>query len=40
VLNRYKKFKSSKKRGYEMLRTLRKLEPKLFYHWQIGFKEM
>jgi len=40
VLNRYKSFKTSKKKAYEWLRKLRVEKPKLFYHWQAGFKEM
>jgi RNA-directed DNA polymerase len=40
VLNRYKRFKTSTKRAYKWLRELRTQNPKLFYHWQVGFKEM
>jgi RNA-directed DNA polymerase len=40
VLNRYKGFKTSIKKAYQWLRELRKTNPKLFYHWQAGFKEM
>ena len=40
ALNRYKSFKTSKKKAYEWLRKLRDEKPKLFYHWQAGFKQM
>lgn len=40
VLNRYKSFKTSKKRAFEWLRRTRAEKPKLFYHWQVGFKQM
>jgi len=40
VLNKYKSFKTSKRKAYGWLRKQRAEYPKLFYHWQVGFKEM
>lgn len=40
VLNRYKSFKRSKKRAYQWLRQRKVVNPKLFYHWEVGFKAM
>ena len=37
VLNRYKRFKNSRKMAYDWLRELRDQNPKLFYHWKVGF---
>ncbi len=37
VLNRYKRFKNSRKKAYDWLRELRDQNPKLFYHWKVGF---
>jgi group II intron reverse transcriptase/maturase len=35
-----KSFKTSKRKAYGWLRKQRAEYPKLFYHWQVGFKEM
>ena len=40
VLNKYKSFKTSKRKAYGWLRKQRAEYPNLFYHWQVGFKEM
>ena len=40
VLNRYKSFGTSIHKSYKWLNELRAQNPKLFYHWQVGFKEM
>lgn len=37
VLNRYKRFKGSRKRGFEYVKKLHKYYPYLFYHWQVGY---
>ncbi|WP_245907055.1 group II intron maturase-specific domain-containing protein [Reichenbachiella versicolor] len=40
IVNKYKRFKSSYKRGYEWLRQVRQSFPNLFYHWTLGYKTM
>lgn len=37
VLNRYKRFKGSKRKGFEYLRTVKKHYPHIFYHWSVGY---
>jgi len=37
ILNKYKRFKGSVKRGFKYLRQLHKHYPYLFYHWSIGY---
>ncbi len=38
VLNKYKRFKGSKHKAVKWLRSILKIEPNLFYHWQLGYK--
>jgi hypothetical protein len=38
--NQHKSFKASKREAYEWLRKLRDQNPRLFYHWEAGFKVM
>lgn len=38
LTNRYKQLKGSIKRGYEWLRKIYKSKPRLFVHWQYGFR--
>lgn len=40
IVNKYKRFKGSYKRGYEWLRKVRQSFPNLFYHWTLGYKTM
>ena len=37
VLNKYKRFKGSRKLAFQYLREIYKSYPTLFYHWQIGY---
>ncbi len=37
VLNRYKRFKGSKREGAEYLRKVKKAYPYLFYHWSVDY---
>ncbi len=37
ILNKYKRFKGSVKRGFKYLRSIYKSYPYLFYHWSIGY---
>ena len=37
VLNRYKRFKGSRKRAFEYVKKIHKYYPYLFYHWQVGY---
>lgn len=37
VLNRYKRFKGSRKRAFEYVKNMHKHYPYLFYHWQVGY---
>jgi len=37
ILNKYKRFKGSKRSGFDYLRKIHKSYPYLFYHWQIGY---
>lgn len=38
VLNRYKRFKRSKRKAYVWIKNMRAVKPNLFYHWEAGFK--
>ena len=40
VINKYKRFGRSYKKGYEWLRKVRDSFPYLFHHWSIGVREM
>lgn len=37
ILNKYKRFKGSRKRGFDYLKRIHKHYPYLFYHWQVGY---
>lgn len=37
ILNKYKRFKGSRKRGFDYLKKIHKHYPYLFYHWQVGY---
>ena len=37
VLNKHKRFKGSKKRGFAYLRKIKEHYPYVFYHWSIGY---
>lgn len=37
LMNRYKRFKNSRRRAFNHLRFIRKRYPYLFYHWRIGY---
>ncbi len=37
LMNRYKRFKNSRRRVFNHLRFIRKRYPYLFYHWRIGY---
>lgn len=37
ILNKYKRFKGSVKRGFRYLRGIYKSYPYLFYHWNLGY---
>lgn len=37
ILNKYKRFKGSKRKGFEYLRKIRRCYPYLFYHWHVGY---
>lgn len=37
ILNKFKGFKKSRKRGFDYLRQIRKHYPYLFYHWSVGY---
>ena len=37
ILNRYKRFKGSRKGGFEYLKKIHKNYPYLFYHWKVGY---
>lgn len=38
ILNKYKSFKGSKIKAVKWLRFITKSYPKLFYHWELGYK--
>jgi len=40
VINKYKRFGRSYKKGYEWLRSVRDSFPNLFYHWSLGIRTM
>lgn len=40
IVNKYKSFKGSYKRGYYWLKKVRRSFPNLFYHWALGYKTM
>ncbi len=40
ILNKYKRFKGSRKKGFVYLRKIQKHYPYLFYHWQVGYAEV
>lgn len=37
ILNKYKRFKGSRKRGFDYLKKIHKHYPYLFYHWEVGY---
>ncbi|GAA3628825.1 group II intron reverse transcriptase/nicotine-degrading enzyme NicX [Flavivirga jejuensis] len=37
ILNKYKRFKRSRKRAFEYLKNIHKTQPYLFYHWKVGY---
>lgn len=37
ILNKYKRFKGSRKRGFDYLRKIYKDYPYIFYHWSVGY---
>ena len=40
IVNKYKRFKGSYKRGYTWLKKVREDFPMLFYHWSLGYRTM
>ncbi|MCT4603671.1 MAG: group II intron reverse transcriptase/maturase [Marinifilum sp.] len=37
ILNKYKRFRRSRRKAFDYLRKIRKHYPYLFYHWQVGY---